>query len=98
MILNKRLAIWVDFECSSSFPCPECGRQSKAHHTESKTRWHLNFFQYAAYLAGREPQCSWMKMGYLLAGKLQFAIPTCFSEELEKAPPLYGCGCYLSGH
>jgi transposase len=54
----KRLDIRVDFERGSSFPCPECGRPSKAHDTEEKTWRHLNFFQYAAYLTARVPRCS----------------------------------------
>ena len=54
----KRLDIRVDFERGSSFPCPECGRPSKAHDTEERTWRHLNFFEHSAYLTARVPRCS----------------------------------------
>ena len=48
----------MDFQRGASFPCPECGRPSKAHDTEERTWRHLNFFQHAAYLTARVPRCS----------------------------------------
>ena len=54
----RRLDIRVDFERGASFPCPECGRPSKAHDTEERTWRHLNFFEHAAYLTARVPRCS----------------------------------------
>jgi transposase len=54
---DRRLDILVDFERGSSFPCPECGKPSKAHDTEEKSWRHLDFFQHAAYLTARVPRC-----------------------------------------
>lgn len=53
----KRLDIRVDFEPGSTFPCPECGKPSKAHDTEERSWRHLDFFQHAAYLTARVPRC-----------------------------------------
>ena len=54
---KRRLDIRVDFQKGSSFPCPVCGKQSKAHDTEERTWRHLDFFQHAAYLTARVPRC-----------------------------------------
>jgi transposase len=55
---KRRLDIRVDFQKGSSFPCPVCGMQSKAHDTEERTWRHLDFFQHAAYLTARVPRCN----------------------------------------
>jgi transposase len=55
---KRRLDIRVDFQKGSSFPCPVCGKQSKAHDTEERTWRHLDFFQHAAYLTARVPRCN----------------------------------------
>lgn len=54
---EKRLDILVDFQRGASFPCPICGKDSKAHDTEERTWRHLDFFQHAAYLVARVPRC-----------------------------------------
>lgn len=55
---KQRLDIRVDFQRGSFFPCPVCGRQSKAHDTEERTWRHMDFFQHAAYLTARVPRCN----------------------------------------
>ena len=55
---EQRLDIRVDFQKGASFPCPICGKASKAHDTEERTWRHLNFFQHAAYLTARVPRCN----------------------------------------
>ena len=55
---EHRLDILVDFQRGASFPCPVCGKPSKAHDTEEKTWRHLDFFQHAAYLTARVPRCN----------------------------------------
>lgn len=54
---KRRLDIRVDFQRGASFPCPVCGKPSKAHDTEERTWRHLDFFQHAAYLTARVPRC-----------------------------------------
>lgn len=54
---EHRPDILVDFQRGASFPCPVCGKPSKAHDTEEKTWRHLDFFQHAAYLTARVPRC-----------------------------------------
>jgi hypothetical protein len=54
---KRRLDIRVDFQKGSFFPCPVCGKPSKAHDTEERTWRHLDFFQHAAYLTARVPRC-----------------------------------------
>jgi len=55
---ERRLDILVDFQRGAAFPCPVCGKPSKAHDTEEKTWRHLDFFQHAAYLTARVPRCN----------------------------------------
>jgi transposase len=57
-VVERRLDILVDFQRGASFPCPVCGKASKAHDTEEKTWRHLDFFQHAAYLTARVPRCN----------------------------------------
>jgi transposase len=57
-VKEHRLDILVDFQRGASFPCPVCGKSSKAHDTEEKTWRHLDFFQHAAYLTARVPRCN----------------------------------------
>ena len=57
-VSERRLDIRVDFQRGCSFPCPVCGKQSKAHDTEERTWRHLDFFQHAAYLTARVPRCN----------------------------------------
>ena len=55
---KRRLDIRVDFQRGSFFPCPVCGKSSKAHDTEERTWRHMNFFEHAAYLTARVPRCN----------------------------------------
>ena len=57
-VSKRRLDIRVDFQKGSFFPCPVCGKASKAHDTEERTWRHLDFFQHAAYLTARVPRCN----------------------------------------
>lgn len=50
------LHIYTDFRMGSSFPCPVCGQQVKAHDTREQTWRHLNFFQYKAFIHSRTPR------------------------------------------
>jgi transposase len=59
------LNIVIDFPRSSSFPCPKCGKPSKAYDSTEKQWRHLNFFQYACYLTARTPRIECKQDGIL---------------------------------
>lgn len=48
--------MFIDFPRGSTFCCPVCGKDTKAYDTTEKELRHLNFFQYACYLAVRVPR------------------------------------------
>lgn len=53
---EQKLDITIDFKKGSTFPCPECGAESKAYDSEQKTWRHLNFFQHETYIHARVPR------------------------------------------
>jgi transposase len=55
---NKKLDIEIDFERGSAFPCPVCGKLSKAYDTKKQSWRHMDFFQHQAYLHARVPRIS----------------------------------------
>jgi transposase len=50
------IRVFADFPRGSTFCCPVCGKDAKAYDTTEKEWRHLNFFQYACYLAVRVPR------------------------------------------
>jgi len=50
------IKVFADFPRGSTFCCPVCGKDAKAYDTTEKEWRHLNFFQYACYLAVRVPR------------------------------------------
>ena len=88
---DKRLDIHLDFPRGSRFRCPVCGREdAAAYDTEEKDWRRLNFFQHQAYLHCRVPRINcpdnrargfssikyFIAMIYMIAGKLNFNLPT----------------------
>jgi len=53
---NKKLDIEIDFERGSEFPCPVCGKLSKAYDTKKQSWRHMDFFQHQAHLHARVPR------------------------------------------
>ena len=49
------IKVYIDFPGGSVFSCPTCGKEARAYDTTEKQWRHLNFFQYACYLAARVP-------------------------------------------
>lgn len=62
---KKALTIFIDFPKGSLFPCPKCGKLSKAYDTTEKRWRHLNFFQYESYLTGKVPRIECKEDGIL---------------------------------
>jgi transposase len=60
---ERRLDITIDFEPGSTFPCPNCGAESKAYDSEMRTWRHLNFFQHDTYLHARVPRVACSQCG-----------------------------------
>jgi len=53
---NNKLNIEIDFERGSEFPCPCCGKPSKAYDTKKQSWRHMDFFQHQAHLHARVPR------------------------------------------
>jgi len=67
---KKQIDIHINFIPGSRFKCSNCKSPNNCIHDTKERVWrHLNFFQFKAYLR---------------LGKLQFNLPTWFSEEPAK--------------
>ena len=65
--INKNpheLHIRVEAERGSTYPCPECGKECKAHDFKDFTWRHLNFFQHHCYLTAAVPRVKCEEHGY----------------------------------
>ncbi len=58
---KKKLDINIDFEAGGLFPCPVCGKPSKAYDSTSSSWRHLNFFEHEAHLNARVPRVACSK-------------------------------------
>jgi transposase len=57
------LHLEVKADRGSTYPCPECGAQCKAHDFKEKTWRHLNFFQHHCYIHASVPRVDCLKHG-----------------------------------
>ena len=57
------LHLEVKADRGSTYPCPECGAQCKAHDFKKKTWRHLNFFQHHCYIHAPVPRVDCPKHG-----------------------------------
>ena len=62
---SGEIKVYIDFPGGSVFSCPTCGKKARAYDTTEKQWRHLNFFQYACYLAVRVPRINCPDQGIL---------------------------------
>lgn len=65
--INKNpheLHIRVEAERGSTYPCPECDKECKAHDFKDFTWRHPNFFQHHCYLTAAVPWLKCEEQGY----------------------------------
>ena len=64
--------IEIDYLCNSTFPCANCGKESKVHDGSYREWRHLDFMQYKTYLNVKIPRTKCEDCGILTLKEMPF--------------------------